>query len=464
MLQIAITNRISMPTRLSDLAVINTIKERLQFSNPEYWMRKRRKLSTYNVPQVIQGWQHQRQRLLLPRGWMSSLLSLLDDADVKYNVIDNTRRLPDVDMEFVGELRDDYQKQAVEAMLSRRFCTLSAPTGSGKTVMGLYLVAKRRQPACVIVHTGKLVRQWAERITKFLGIPADEIGYITEGKVDIGDRITIALIQTLHKVAKDAHRHFGHLLIDEVHHCPATTFTKGIVQFDSAFMTGLSATHKRRDGLEPLINWFVGPMVHEVGLGALVKAGHVMAIESIFRQTSFMSRNGDDEPSWSSLITELASDQARNRLIVNDIVGELMERGGPVMVLTDRKIHCEALVSMLLGSGIRAMAAHGSMPKAIQEQAAKALESKKIQVLIATGQLLGEGFDTSSPVAMFLTCPISFSGRLEQYIGRVCRPGPGKPTPRVYDYVDVNVEMLAAAANKRRRAYDRLAKKTRKGG
>lgn len=109
------------------------------------------------------------------------------------------------------------------------------------------------------------------------------------------------------------------------------------------------------------------------------------------------------------------------------------------------------------------MMAHGGLSKQDQNKATKALDDKRISALVATGQLLGEGFDSSAPVALFLTCPISFSGRLEQYVGRICRPGPGKPNPRVYDYVDVNVEPLAKAALKRRRAYNRLAKRA-KGG
>jgi superfamily II DNA or RNA helicase len=54
---------------------------------------------------------------------------------------------------------------------------------------------------------------------------------------------------------------------------------------------------------------------------------------------------------------------------------------------------------------------------------------------------------------LFLTTPIKFSGRVLQYIGRVLRPAPGKKQARVYDYVDVKVDVLKAAAKARQKVY-----------
>jgi len=51
------------------------------------------------------------------------------------------------------------------------------------------------------------------------------------------------------------------------------------------------------------------------------------------------------------------------------------------------------------------------------------------------------------------TDTIKFSGRVLQYIGRVLRPAPGKKKARVYDYVDVKVEVLKAAARSRQKVY-----------
>jgi superfamily II DNA or RNA helicase len=76
-------------------------------------------------------------------------------------------------------------------------------------------------------------------------------------------------------------------------------------------------------------------------------------------------------------------------------------------------------------------------------------------VLIATGQLIGEGFDCPNLSTLFLSTPVRFSGRVLQYLGRVLRPAPGKQKARVFDYVDVQVETLVKAAQARQRVYRR---------
>lgn len=49
------------------------------------------------------------------------------------------------------------------------------------------------------------------------------------------------------------------------------------------------------------------------------------------------------------------------------------------------------------------------------------IESGNFQILLATGQLIGEGTYFSDLDALFLVCPFTFSGKLTQYIGRIQR-------------------------------------------
>jgi len=467
---ITIDNKIGIPTTEINDTTLKQLENLFTFKNPAYGRAKAiaksmGKHMTIKMPKEIRGWRLYKQELILPRGRISSVLTYFDTIQQPYHIINNTRRLPHVDFQFNGKLRNT-QIPAVQAILSRKFNTLEAPTGGGKTTMGIYSIAHRRQPTCIIVHTNKLVDQWAERIAgskdhpAFLDVPNDEIGYIREGSVSIGKRITIALVQTLIKHINEVYPFFGHVIVDECHHTPAVTFTKIISKMDCAFMTGLSATHERRDGLTPLIYWYIGPLVYEVPLNKLVKEGEILLPEYIIKNTNFWPSKKIKNPSsqWASLLGELTQNKGRNEQIVEDIILEIIGSGGTCLVLSDRKEHCNILTRMLQTRNIQVAVAHSGIPKREREGAMMALRYGDIKVLVATGNLIGEGFDEKAPTTLFLTCPIAFSSRLIQYLGRICRPGIDKKPTKVYDYCDVNVEVLTKAAAERRRTYKKLLK------
>ena len=146
--------RISHHLRLSQVpeAILLELIGRLQFANPKWIENERMGRWNQGVPKTLKFYQrHGNDGLIVPRGLMRSLV-LLGRKNQEEIVIDDLRRkLPEVDFAFSGELRP-FQQRATAQMLARDFGTLSAPTGSGKTVMALYLIARRRQPAIIVVH------------------------------------------------------------------------------------------------------------------------------------------------------------------------------------------------------------------------------------------------------------------------------------------------------------------------
>ena len=200
-----LTVRIDYQAHLGPLSeipgqVATQIRDRLTFANPAHQEAEKRGFYTGNIPREIRGWRQEADRLTVPRGFTRQLIGILKNADVQYRLEDRRRTRPTVDFTFRGELHD-FQEQAVEAMAARDFGALAAPTGSGKTVMAMDLIAQRRQPALIVAHTRELMDQWIDRIQKFLGIPAGEVGRIGGGKKIIGEKITLALVQSLYKCA-----------------------------------------------------------------------------------------------------------------------------------------------------------------------------------------------------------------------------------------------------------------------
>jgi superfamily II DNA or RNA helicase len=429
---------------------------RLQFANPKYLENQRMGRWNRGTARILKYYRRTANNgLCIPRGFMRQLVLMCRREDEPIDIEDLRTSLKPVAMTFNGALKP-FQQEAVQVMASRDFGTLSAPTGSGKTIMALAMIAMRRQPTLVVVHTKELALQWIERIHCFLSLSRDQVGVIGGGQKRIGAAVTVALVQSLYKCAKEVAPRIGHLVVDECHRAPSRTFTDAVTAFDCRFMLGLSATPWRRDRLSQLIFWHLGDMHYEVSKSHLVADGHILDVEIVVRHTDFKPYY-DPVSEYSKMLSELTRDDARNRLIASDVAqatGQDQGRGGICLLLSDRKQHCEALQAILKHKHhIEAHLLTGDLSAIQRRTVVDDLARGQVRILIATGQLIGEGFDHPGLSTLFLATPIRFSGRVIQYLGRVLRPAPGIERARVYDYVDIHVPALAAAAKARLRVY-----------
>jgi superfamily II DNA or RNA helicase len=276
---------------------------------------------------------------------------------------------------------------------------------------------------------------------------------IGAGKKTTGERLTVALVQTLYRCTDMIAPHIGHIVVDECHRTPSRTFTEAVKAFDCRYMLGLSATPWRRDKLSRLIFWYLGDMHHEVDKAQLEAQGHILKAKAVIRLTAF-EPYFDPVNDYSRMLSELTADDARNRLIASDVAKESHGGKGICLVLSDRKKHCETLQGLLRYKfDVPAALLTGDLSDDARKTVLQQLDKGAINVLVATGQLIGEGFDCPGLSTLFLATPIRFSGRVMQYLGRILRPAEGKSQPKVYDYVDARVAPLAAAAKARQRVY-----------
>lgn len=450
--------RISHKLFLSDIpkAILSQVMAELTLDNPKWLENIKMGRSTYKIPRKLQFYSKRTNGgLIVPRGYGQRLAQLCHEQKEIVEYDDQRHTLPEVDFQFQGSLRD-YQQKACNTMLSRRFGTLCAPTGAGKTVCGLYLIAQRRQPSLVIVHTRDLARQWVESIEQFLGIPAQEIGMIGSGRDKIGQRITVATVQSVYSRSKILKKHIGHLVVDECHRAPSRTFTTAVTAFDSAYSLGLSATPYRRDGLTQLIFWYLGAMHSKIEAETLMDSGAILRPKIHIVETSFRTTR-DQSEEYAQLIADLTEDRKRNTLIVDTVAQEARQNRGIGLVLSDRKQHCQCLRDLLWElHGLEAQVLTGEMPWAERKKLVDDIHAGKVRIVFATGQLVGEGFDAKNLTALFLVTPIKFEGRLIQYLGRILRPAPDKSQPLVYDFTDNEVGVLEAAFQARTTVYKQL--------
>lgn len=450
-MKLILDHRLRLPDPPPDLAAF--CRKTLQFANPRWEENQRLGRWNRGVPRILRFYEDlSGGGLDVPRGFVRTAIMTCRRMGIPWELDDRRPRLDPVDFEFSGTLKP-FQEKAVSAMGTKEFGTLSAPTGSGKTVIGIRLIADRRQPALIVVHTRELAHQWVKRIESFLGIPEAEVGFVGEGRREVGDRVTVALVQSLYKCAAEVAPRIGFLLVDECHRAPSRTFTDAVSVFDCRYMMGLTATPWRRDKLSRLIFLHLGDVHWKVEKADLERKGHIVPADVVFRETEFRPFH-DPAKDYSKMIAELTADDERNRLIAEDIAREAAAGNGVCLVLSDRKHHCETLVSLLrYAHKVRAELLTGDVSPGDRREIVDRVCAGGAPVIVATGQLVGEGFDCPNLTNLFIATPVRFQGRLLQYLGRVLRPAPGKTRAKVYDYVDVHVGPLVAAARARQRAY-----------
>jgi superfamily II DNA or RNA helicase len=388
--------------------------------------------------------------LSCPRGAAGRLYDICKQHGEAITIVDDRLELDLVDFQFHGTLRP-LQADAVSDVMKRDHGTLSAPTGSGKTTMGLFIIAQRKQPALIVVHTRELVNQWVDAIEKFLHIPADEVGVIGGGKFSIGDRVTVALVQSLYKRLNDVSPYIGHIIVDEAHRTPSRVFTQAVDAFPAIYRLGLTATPWRRDGLSRAIFWHLGDVTGQIEKADLLDQGNLCHACVKWIETTF-STALDASEYYSTALSELTQDLDRNLLIAETVTEH--NGTGICLILSDRREHCETLADILRHRhGIEAAVLTGQTPAKEREQIVQDLQSGSCRYLVATGQLIGEGFDLPGIEALVLATPLKFSGRLIQYVGRALRPAPGKDKAVIIDFVDHLEPVFAASARHRADVY-----------
>jgi len=357
----------------------------------------------------------------------------------KYGPLRNNLEGESIDVPFHGTIREHQQRtidSTLEILKVHYGGLISLDTGLGKTVVALKLISLLSLKSLVIVHAEFLLEQWKERIQQFL--PTARIGIIRQSLSESENvDISIGMIQTIVKreYPKDFFKSYGFMVVDETHHVGSKTFSSIFYKVQTKYMIGLSATPERKDGLSKVIYWFLGP--------------HIITIkrESDNPYVTFLMNdctgyieefNRFGKINNPTMITNLTNKLKRNELIIKTIT-ELVSKGRKVLVLSDRREHCEFLKSKLtVNSGLYL----GGMKTEDRN------ESTKTSVIIGTYQASGEGFDVPELDTLILATPKS---DVQQAVGRILRQK-NKNEPLIIDVVD-SFSIFKAQYYKRRKFY-----------
>ncbi len=379
-------------------------------------------------------------------------------------------RCNDIDVEFNASLRP-YQEEAVKTWLSKKRGVIVMPTGSGKTIVAIAIMAALRCRSLVIVYTREQMQQWREKILEFTSLRAYDIGlYYGEEK-----RIAPITIATYHS----ASRHIGELasrfkllVVDEAHHLPANTFRKIALTSLAPYRLGLSATPYREDGLHEYLFKLMGGIVYSISAEELAKQGYIASYETVIVRVPLSSeekriykglveklsmypdlRSLDPsllDPSQvkqayqlvSRLRRFLSSTKSKIRAAVEIALQEL-EKGSKIIIFTEYVDVAEALAKEL-----KAFLLTGKQ-NSVQRRISLEGFRRASSAILVTTTVGDEGLDIADANTGILLSPLVSKRQLIQRLGRLLRPGPGK-VARLYI-------LVAKGTFEERRAREKLA-------
>ena len=430
--------------------LMNRVIRLAAFQNPDFYKAQAMRMSTWDKPRIIGRAENHPKHLALPRGCLSDVKSLLGANKIDLRLNDARSMGCPLNATFQGVLRPD-QQEALDAVLPHEFGMLIAPTAFGKTVTAAAIVARRKVSTLVLVHRADLMRQWQERLGTFIALDEPKIGLIGGGKKKPTGLLDIAVIQSLTHRENLAEflSQYGQIIIDEAHHLSAQSFETVLKQANSHYVLGLSATPVRSNGHHPIMFMQCGPVRH-----AAKRLAHVPE-QLVVRVQHLPSPAIPAHASIQDVIRLLSEDRDRNACIVADAINALKD-GRKVLLLTKRTEHLDLLYAQLKSVNHPCFMLHGRMKAKERQQIIKALAElpeDTPHILLASAQLVGEGFDHAPLDTLILTLPISWEGTLRQYAGRLHRDHASKTDILIHDYVELDHPQLARMWEKRQRGY-----------
>lgn len=450
-LAVILANQIYFEKAQLPQALANRLIRLAAFQNPEFYRAQAMRMSVWDEPRIIGCAENFPQHIALPRGCFDAARDLLADNGIRLDLHDERHAGTPIAVGFSGTLRPD-QEAAVAAMLEHDAGVLCAPTAFGKTVTAAAIIARRGVNTLVLVHRTELLKQWQARLAAFLEAGKDVIGVIGGGKNKPTGQIDIAVMQSLSRQGEvdPLVESYGQVIVDECHHVGAASFDAILRRAKAKHVVGLTATPIRRDGQQPIIFMQCGPIRHKAAQP--LDAPHDLAVTPQFIDSPIALL---PEAGIQDVFRHLAQDTARTAAIASAIT-DAFRQGRKVLALTERTEHIDAIRTALADQIPGPFVLHGRMSK--KQRAAliaelDALSPDAPRVLLATGKLVGEGFDHPPLDTLVLAMPVSWKGTLAQYAGRLHREHASKTDVRIIDFVDTGHPALLRMWDKRQRGY-----------
>ncbi|MCT7518602.1 DEAD/DEAH box helicase [Aliarcobacter cryaerophilus] len=432
-IDIVLDSGINFPIQSLSKSFISKLKSFASFENPQIKLLLSLRKPLYNTPKYLKGYEESSEFLTLPRGLKEKLFEYLNYNLVKYKIIDN-RVFEKIETKRILFTLRAEQEDAIKEILKYDSSICVAPPGFGKTLIGAKIFEQRAVKTLIIVNKNMLLDQWISRFVDYFGYKKSDIGFLGKSQNRLNGNIDIATMQSLNNIPELV-ENYTQVIVDECHHIPALTFEQIVKNFKGKYILGLSATPNRKDELDPILYQQLGNISYEYKKPK-TNTNRLLVIKTEFTSSA---------DNYATIINELVSNEDRNRQIVKTIKENIDRK---ILLLSDRIEHLNLLENILKEEKIDFVSVHGSQNK--KEQVENMQKVKTSSLILATSSFFGEGIDFPHLNTIIFATPISFYGRLIQYLGRI---GRGNQECLAIDFLDSKNAMLNSTYKKRLEGY-----------
>ena len=412
--------------------------------------------------------------ICIPRGLFDEIERKCQEDEIDLTVLDERCEGRKLSVSFSGQLREEQQK-AVDYFKDKDTGILSAATAFGKTVVCSNIIATKKVSTLILLESSALIEQWQDALETFLDINEELPEYLTQtgrikkrksligvihGAKDTSTGIIdIAMVGSLKKKGEFHERlkSYGMVIVDECHHSASDTMSEVLMEVCAKYVYGVTATPFRGDGLEKINNMLLGPIRFQYTAKEKAESQGIDHIV-IPRFTRVVNPHGQNKMHINDAYEILRSSSVRNEQICEDIRKCISEGRTPV-VLSKFVEHAELIYDNIKNYADKVFLLTGSQTKKQQKiirQEMNNISNDESMILVATGQLVGEGFDFPRLDTLIMATPVAWKGLVEQYAGRLNRDYEGKENVVIFDYIDSNIRVFDNMYAKRLKAYKRI--------
>ena len=343
-----------------------------------------------------------------------------------------------------------------------------APTGFGKTVIGVLTAAAVGRRFCILVNKDDLVDQWMKTLKEILNLQPGEVSIWRGNHLPHPDsKVVIALIQSVMKgtdrYPQSCYEGFGTVVCDEVHRMGADVFSQCMWLFPSKLRFGVSATPTRKDGKEKVFFWHIGQILVSAKMETLVPK--ILVTPTKWKVPRILYKNGKVGPVFhtygmiSGIMESLTTDWDRNRLIAGLVV-QAYEKGRNTIIFSDQVEHLKLIAKQLteLGAPEDKIGWYVGTPSDVYKSAPKFQKEERAShktkpLLLATYKMASEATDIPWLDTCILATPKS---DVIQAVGRIHREYENKKEPVVFDLQDNASKVLSQYGKSRMKWYSEL--------